>query len=344
MEKIKIDKGFFLNGFNFARRANIIFSEVVSNKKFFELNTFNVKKINHNKNEVIYINKKFRVYENDIIFTNLVFIKLLFKKLNKIKNLKNLKLISHYSDESVDEALFNLKPKAISFWYGINVNYKNENLIPIPLGLSGDYSNKNIKEDELIDNESSDFSRRNITLYLNFQKNTNLKKRQLIYDQFKKYEWVKVDEPNLKIDDYIDTVSNSKFVLCPAGNGIDTHRIWESLYLGAVPIVETHHTLKTLKDIPHISVSSFDLINLSYLEKYKIPKSFNVNKLSTDYWMNEINRKKIDSNEYFDINISRFEIFWYSNIYKIKKINTRYMKKIKFRIRQVNNLLRLNEK
>ena len=27
------------------------------------------------------------------------------------------------------------------------------------------------------------------------------------------------------------------FVPCPAGNGIDTHRIWESVYLGAVPVV-----------------------------------------------------------------------------------------------------------
>ena len=27
------------------------------------------------------------------------------------------------------------------------------------------------------------------------------------------------------------------FVPCPAGNGIDTHRVWESIYLGAVPVI-----------------------------------------------------------------------------------------------------------
>ena len=29
----------------------------------------------------------------------------------------------------------------------------------------------------------------------------------------------------------------SKFVLCPEGTGIDTHRVYESLYCGATPVV-----------------------------------------------------------------------------------------------------------
>ena len=30
---------------------------------------------------------------------------------------------------------------------------------------------------------------------------------------------------------------NTLFVACPAGNGIDTHRVWEAIYLGAVPVI-----------------------------------------------------------------------------------------------------------
>jgi hypothetical protein len=30
---------------------------------------------------------------------------------------------------------------------------------------------------------------------------------------------------------------NSYLVACPAGNGVDTHRIWESLYLGSLPVM-----------------------------------------------------------------------------------------------------------
>jgi hypothetical protein len=44
-------------------------------------------------------------------------------------------------------------------------------------------------------------------------------------------------------DDDDDDASSSrryKYVICPRGNGIDTHRVWEALYLGVVPVV--HHT------------------------------------------------------------------------------------------------------
>ena len=33
-------------------------------------------------------------------------------------------------------------------------------------------------------------------------------------------------------------VLSSKFVLCPPGLGADSYRIWEVLYLGAIPVVE----------------------------------------------------------------------------------------------------------
>ena len=34
-------------------------------------------------------------------------------------------------------------------------------------------------------------------------------------------------------------MAEHKFVVAPRGNGWDTHRLWEALYLGCVPIVES---------------------------------------------------------------------------------------------------------
>jgi hypothetical protein len=36
---------------------------------------------------------------------------------------------------------------------------------------------------------------------------------------------------------YRDLVANSRFLLSPPGNGVDCHRTWEAIYLGAIPIV-----------------------------------------------------------------------------------------------------------
>lgn len=44
--------------------------------------------------------------------------------------------------------------------------------------------------------------------------------------------------PSLRWRQYLKLLAAHQFSACPRGNGIDTHRIWESLYLGVVPVVE----------------------------------------------------------------------------------------------------------
>ena len=44
--------------------------------------------------------------------------------------------------------------------------------------------------------------------------------------------------PSMRWRQYLGLLATHQFSACPRGNGIDTHRIWESLYLGVVPVVE----------------------------------------------------------------------------------------------------------
>jgi hypothetical protein len=44
--------------------------------------------------------------------------------------------------------------------------------------------------------------------------------------------------PSLRWRQYLKLLGSHQFSACPRGNGIDTHRIWESLYLGVIPVVE----------------------------------------------------------------------------------------------------------
>jgi hypothetical protein len=50
------------------------------------------------------------------------------------------------------------------------------------------------------------------------------------------------------------------FVACPRGNGTDTHRFWETLYRGSIPVVKRTKWSDSLKslDIPFIELSSWD--------------------------------------------------------------------------------------
>jgi hypothetical protein len=52
----------------------------------------------------------------------------------------------------------------------------------------------------------------------------------------------------------------AKIVPCPRGNGLDTHRFWESLYLGALPVLLKRDLLPGLEYWPHITVQDWEEI------------------------------------------------------------------------------------
>mgnify|MGYP000161873584 CR=1 FL=1 len=79
-----------------------------------------------------------------------------------------------------------------------------------------------------------------------------------------------------------------KYCFCPRGNGIDTHRIWEALYMGCIPVVKKHTThLFENSNLPILFVEDWDKITQQLLddtiERFKT-MNFNYDKLTLEYW------------------------------------------------------------
>jgi hypothetical protein len=51
----------------------------------------------------------------------------------------------------------------------------------------------------------------------------------------------------LKHKAYVKTLESFRYNLCPRGNGRDTHRVWESLYRGTIPVMIEDQWSKSLK-------------------------------------------------------------------------------------------------
>jgi len=63
--------------------------------------------------------------------------------------------------------------------------------------------------------------------------------------------------------EYRRELSDSKFVLSPTGNGLDCHRTWEAMYLGAIPIVRKIHWPFSDKELPVLIISEWeDLLDM----------------------------------------------------------------------------------
>ena len=206
----------------------------------------------------------FTIKSDDIVFCKTDYIQQLFYFLNNNPHLNNLKLITHESDYSITENIFSNKPINISKWYAINVDYTHENLIPIPLGIGNDHSTISLKIAHL--NECKHNPSK--LLYINHRVWTNPDDRKWIYDYFLNVDWCTIKQPNLSFDEYIDDLNSHKFMLCPKGNGIDTHRLWECIYhKGIIPIIESHINYEMCVEYPVLIVNSFKDLTEEFLEK-----------------------------------------------------------------------------
>ena len=295
---LDLKKEEILSSYNFARNSDFVYAEELTHEQYEELND-EEHFIVHNDYRILYINPVIDLKENNIIFSNTNFVKYLFESLKECKNLKNLKLITHQTDSPIDKKLYSLKPECISEWYSININYLAPDLHPIPLGLSNYYSPKNLFYENYL-NANLDQKNKIEEIYVNFTENTFSKLRSPLLNKALNKEKYFVENKKIDLDQYLQQLVNYKYVICPRGNGLDTHRIWETLYAGSIPIVEKHETLKTLDDLPAKVVDNILDLSFNDLKKNSYdPQNNNYDKLKVQYWINKIKDTTISSKENF---------------------------------------------
>jgi hypothetical protein len=152
-------------------------------------------------------------------------------------------LLTHNSDHSIGHQYIKyLEYPFLKSWYAQNVNLIHPKLIPIPIGIA----NSEWPHGDVSTLESVILSdlKKNQLMYANFNVNTNYKQR-LYCLKFIDNRYI---ENNVSFQTYLNNTAQAYFSICPLGNGIDSHRIWESLYLKTVPVVEDTYNIRRLQN------------------------------------------------------------------------------------------------
>ena len=104
------------------------------------------------------------------------------------------------------------------------------------------------------------------SIYFNFNITTNTLKRKKCYDVI-----TSKNIPNLPNTDYLNyltILSSYKFAICPEGNGLDTHRFWECLYLKVIPIcLKNHITEYYSKNFPIVLLDDWNELNIEKMDE-----------------------------------------------------------------------------
>jgi len=153
-------------------------------------------------------------------------------------------------------------------WYGTSIDRASPKIQIIPLGVDTHTNTPNNRAEILYEQSQKPIELCDTLAYMNFNAYTYLQERAIIDLQFKEESWVKAQvNMNIPYKEYCESVRNHKFTFCPRGNGIDTHRFWETIYLGSIPIVIDYPIMSYFFDkLPIVKATNWFQITDEFLE------------------------------------------------------------------------------
>jgi hypothetical protein len=153
-------------------------------------------------------------------------------------------------DEGHMEAMVGLFPDA-QFWIQNYYGDRKQTRL-FPLGV-----NESIEIEQVPKTKALGIS------YLSFYYN-NLHRQNFFSFLLAKPEMESHYLPKTDYPTFCSNLSECFFSTCPMGEGYDTYRFWESLMVGAIPIVKSHPFYKELREkypgIPFVEVDSWEHI------------------------------------------------------------------------------------
>lgn len=219
----------------------------------------------------------------NIIYMHGHSLKLLTHKLQMFNN--KFILISHNSDELIDDKYKHIfdHDKIIAVYAQNNI-VEHEKSYILPIGIANPkWKHGDIDTLKKTINQNIHFTTNKIYFYFN---NTS-KERIECYNILSKkgLKWNK----EVDYEKYLMKLKKCEYVICPEGNGIDTHRFFETIYLGRIPIVKNNPLIQ--KYLPYYKMvilekwEDFNIDNIKIYSPNKTPK------LWIEDYINELHQK-----------------------------------------------------
>jgi hypothetical protein len=170
-------------------------------------------------------------------------------------------LITHNSDSKIDSSKLNkfLQCGKFKYWFAQNPIIDEPRLFALPIGLMNKRWHKYPRFNLMMEQKKKNIKPTKLLL-LSFSIQNNKNKRQKCVDSFINKTYVTNNVVH-KVKNFIGDVKeydkmffnimlDHLFIACPEGNGIDTHRFWETLYMGRYPVVLHNRVNDAFSDLP----------------------------------------------------------------------------------------------
>jgi hypothetical protein len=241
--------------------------------------------LNYNPNNKQYSKNLTSIDSLDITKYNIIFVfthdlQFFYNKFNSNK-LNNKIIISHNSDCEIS-----LKNNNVKLHMAQNCLINNNSLIPIPIGIE----NRQWFNHALFHKVRNMNINKTKNFYFYFNLNTYNSRIDCFNKLKNKISW----NTHKNKEEYFIELASHKYSICPRGNGLDTHRIWESLYLNVIPIVIESEFIN-IHNLPIIILkdwSELDINNqeISFINQENSKLTVEYYKLTVEYYKNILNQ------------------------------------------------------
>jgi hypothetical protein len=162
---------------------------------------------------------------------------------------KRYHLIIHNSDLPFTEETFMKLRKNVYHVFAMNAAFRHPRVTAIPIGFADNQL-------DFLSTFRPAETNRDIEVYLNIKLSHNWDKRISCVQAVAGNPAV-VRKERISVPEYYADLCRSKFVLCPEGTGIDTHRVYEALLCGATPVVLRNSLTHLYERLPVCIVNSW---------------------------------------------------------------------------------------
>jgi len=206
----------------------------------------------------------------DVVFCKIDQVLWFFEQLRMTR--KRVILVTGEGDLPCDEIRQQFLPANVDHWFATNVTHAHPKVTALPLGLGASSDPVTLSGDPIVTGRNQALPRGK-WLYVNFRTLTNPSVRQPVFDHFERLSesesWITMVK-SVEFggnEEFLRNLLSHRFVICPPGNGVDTHRMWESLAAGAIPVVLRSEAMEPFKELPILLVDRYEEVTLGLLEE-----------------------------------------------------------------------------
>jgi hypothetical protein len=204
-------------------------------------------------------------------------------------------LVTGYSDFPIDgHELDILEQPTLQRWFANNIGIRHPKLFAVPLGLPNEVDFPVYGNTRRLHEVANSAPNAKKLAYMNFKVETFPAERSAVKEMFSGLPWVTEGSIDLSEEGhrkYLEEIRDHKFCICPRGNGVDTHRMLECVYLGSIPICKRSVALEQFSELPILFIDDWTEVTPEYLQKvyeeFSI-RDFDVDKIMMSFWKNVI--------------------------------------------------------